>query len=132
KYNVLYAPYTKYNYGASGFTIKANDKETFEQKVDDYGIIINKDQYDKISDNGEKEILIIAIFFETDKNRENAENEDTFNLASTIGHEEISHGENELNGVEKSAKQEHKDFHGQDTVTSPDSDEVLSNDKYKE
>ena len=72
-----------------------------------------------------------GFYFKTNENRENVSDKDTFNLASTIGHEEISHAGNDLNGIEKSTIKEHKDYHGQDTITSPGSDEILSEDKYK-
>ncbi len=51
-------------------------------------------------------------------------------LAETILHEEDSHGKNRLSGISKTPEEEHEDYHGSATYSSPSYKELLT-DYYK-
>ncbi|MGV0752010.1 hypothetical protein [Empedobacter brevis] len=129
KYNVLYAPFTKGM--ANAWTITNKNQKEFEENIDRYGLYIKKDDYNLVSDNGEKDVLIIAVSFNTKKKRDNINNKEAFELAGSIGHEEVAHGNNALLGKSKSANKEHKDFQGKESIYSPSKEDVLTKEEYK-
>ena len=129
KYNVLYAPYTKGMFSA--LTITNQNQKEFDENIDYFGLYIKKEDYNFLSDNGKKGILIIAIGHQTKKKRNDIDNKQAFELAGSLGHEETAHGNNILKGISKSVEEEHFDFQGTKSIYSPSKDEVLTKEEYK-
>ena len=73
-----------------------------------------------------KQVLVISTYCD-----DTCDNSDIKSAATNLNHEEVAHGINRLNGVEKSVSQEHLDFNGEAGQFSPSDEEISSNPKYR-
>ncbi|MCD1117462.1 hypothetical protein LO744_11385 [Chryseobacterium sp. C-17] len=131
KYNVLYAPFWNKYDPSSGREFSVSNQQEYNTTISNYGLKINKSEYNNITDNGTKELIIIGVQLKTNGSRKDVEKEETLNLAATINHEESAHAVFSLDNIEKSNAEGYKSYYGEKKESSPSPRDVLSDKKYE-
>lgn len=124
----IYAILTR---GVDGFT--AGPFKSFEEFTDKratsyslyYSTEDNWKEYENYFEEG-KEVLVIGAYCNDDCTQKGQRE-----VAHTINHEEVSHGINKIEGVEKAENDEHKDYNDRKSKTSPAIEDIKSNPRYK-
>ncbi len=130
KIDVVYAIAQR---GASGST--AGPYKNFEEFTEDrgnkytlyYATEDNWRDYEAYFEEG-KELMIITVTCVDDCGNDDVIRE----AAHTLNHEEVAHGLNGLLGIEESQDDEHKAYNGVKSRTSPNTEDIKNNSKYKD
>jgi RHS repeat-associated protein len=130
--------------GARGytFTFKSLD-DAKKQIARNYALhnVLIEDLEKSFEDGKEVIVVVIADVFTDgksifDKNKTTIDNAFTMlkslkEGAETVLHEQTAHVINRLKGIEKTTKEEHGDYHGDKTITSPTIEDIETKGKYK-
>ncbi len=119
--NVVYVDFER---GATGLAEKVSSQERWNELSKTYRFGISSKEYNKISENGKKDVLLIGVSYPDKKNT-------AFDVAATINHEETGHGTDFIKGKEKSNAEGHKEYYGELRDTSPEDKAVLTEKKYE-
>ena len=130
KYNVLY---TNFSAAADGFHRVISDASSFKSAKKNSAYIhnskVNMDDFNKASENGKKEVIIIGI------NNISDNKEDVKEGARALNHENL-HGIKTLQGKTANNDKDHKEYYGNKCNAckdgrSPNDKDVLTDPKYK-
>ncbi len=78
------------------------------------------------NDNPEKELIVIGIDFE-----EELSEEGILNNAESIVHEEWAHARDYFTGEDDTMEEDHKQYHGRETFSSPNINDIENDPKYE-